>query len=1352
MTAVSDVGLGHVFAGIRKLASLLLRGCPAVSDKGLLELSDYMKLRKTLRTLDLRESTGFSNDSLLALMADGGGQLHELLLAGCSQVDLLGLLGLRRDVGTLEGTTLLGIISASCRHLVDLRLAGLGAAVDDAALQAFTSAIEGSQYGAPPLEIVTLSGRGRDLDRSRCVLNNLRRMRMVDTPLFSDEGFANLVAAAHQRQHQRQRKPTKQQDRPFGLIEFDAAAALTGMVDNSTRCRVPRYGSAGILAYVQAFGEQLMRLDLDGAPRIDDTAVLNVGRCCPLLRYVGLEKCAHVTTASVVPLSTQCCHLERLRVGGCGGYQSPLTDAVAFAIAAHCPEMRVLDLSRSRISGKGCRKIASGCPKLETLKLNDCDQVDDSDVCAILGGCPKLRVLNLAGCDAIREGPASLTGDAENRLEVCDLHRSSLGRGVPPDALVRAVKKQFPHARRNSERCGLKALAAPVRKFVVFQLERRRQHRAAMVIQTLVRRVLEKQRFFDLRERVFEHRRMIFAIKVVQKCTRRWANRQAGRLLLAQLRAAKLRQEQLLEAELRRQMEERRAHRASLIMKFMCTAFDQYRHSILRESWQHLVAAVKFKATRDTASRAIGGWFRRQMVARFNKECTVAVVSSAKVDQAVALLYAAAITAQRCYRARLCRQQQQHLETFADQGIQEDAPQSPELPESEDECEAAEDDAHGARSRHEIRLMQEASERVRAAFKFQTAWRFRIKLRRERERRAGYVVMRGWRRYQQHRREREVRRRRDRLVSAFGRFAHPDAVNFLIERRHEQLVAAGMEATRLAICRQRAVRLIQQSLRSRIRRWKATKQWRMYRQDCAAIAIQSAYQAYRQRIDDAEVLRGQNIAAFTITHFLSRCYARQKFRNLQRQLAIRKEEEAQGVKQDLIRRRQERLLQQCFVRGREKSAAKLQASWRAHREAAMQRARRVAESEARLRDARLDFAMSEKAAEAKKATRQLANQTKALAIATAQAGAKFLATTAKIAVQALGSPAEPTPADIVRKGYDLPELPKPKMAERIVNFVLDRRSAQEDKEREEQLSNSILNLQTRSVLARGVIDLALTVGKEELVALEEKNAYNARVNQPVFERVKKDLSGHEKLKVFLWYSMGHGPRVLTEIRVRRAPASHLNKTANESRLYGAFVGGTVIRGHKKLAVELHGDAGVYQGKAAPPIDKVAVSRNAKEEAALKAQNFARITPALNVGGGGSLLAKYNVWIHTRKIHQKPVLNTLMVGMLRRQHWWNGDDERVRSLIATYALPLDAVLSIRAAFDALNFAKGDHIQVQDWLESIGEPKDDPGAYVGWLIDLDVVMKTNCGKQFWFKKKLEFVEARDKMGVERVGMST
>lgn len=1388
-TAVGDVGLAHVFAGVRKLESLWLRCCAAVTSTGIKELSDYGKMRKTLRFVDLGESTRFSNDSLLQLLIECGSQLREIRLDGCRQVDFLGLLGLRRNVGALglmrldlsnldkicHGPSLLESICASCRFLIELRLSGLCAAIDDVALGAFTNAVQSSPNTPPPLQILVLDGCAKitsaaigpflktiaatltHLDVSSCSklddafgsqlgdLRNLRRLKLVNVPLFSDVAFLALVARVREVEDARP-KPKwikKQEDEPkaFPIFDLDAAAAVTGTVDNSTRCRVPRYGSKGVTAFVKEFGANLMRINLDGASRINDAAVTCIACCCPLLERVGLEKCASVTNIGVTHIAEKCLRLERLRVPGCGGHYMPLTDEVAYALALHCHELRMLDISRSRVTSAGCLELSRGCKKLETVKLNDCDQVNDDGVRALIEGCSCLRVLNLAGCDDIRDaGFSSLSKNHVDRrdsrfypLEVCDLHRASMGRGVPASVLQNAAKFCLPFARRNLERDGFQSVPLPVKNFVLYQLHRRREHKKASQIQRIVRSRRVQKWFLSYKATIINQRRVHCAAKVVQKMVRRVAERKDGRKLLEKVRAAIDNGRKEVEVARRCPVEAGFSRSAAQIHRLVCTAYSRYRMQRLCQAWQQFVLISRFEAHRDRAARIIAGLFRRRQSSTEREPNASLRTSSVSEDITTNVLCsfaAAALLVQRFFRAKLELTKRRELHASIPVGADFKEEQACEAQasakyESDIVAKPSTEQLTAESTKTSPQLEVEVA-RVVAANRCQAAWRFFTRRRAIRKKRAAQLVMHGWRWYRLRLKVKALRRRKARAMAAFKRLAGPGAIEELIREREDQVLAMEAEAAQLAIVRQRAVRVLQRTIRSHHWRWLAVRGWPTLRQNRAAVAIQQTFKGYLRKLHLATELQRRHSAASAIIRFMSCWLKEQKFRKLRRALAIRKEQDAMAVKHDLIKRKQERVLRRCFLKGRERSATKIQRKWRAHRTEALERAERVADREARLREALPDFELSEKTVEAKMRTRKLARNTKKLAIETIKTGAKIIMVSARLAAQAVG-PTQPTVEDIVRKGYDLPTLPKPKKHERIMNFILDRKPAEEKKERDEQIGNSILNLQTRSMLPRGIYDLALTVGSEEVVSMDEKNGFNARVKQPVFTRINRDLSGTRKLKVYMWYSLGSGPRVLTDVTVRRAPANHLNKAANKSRLYGAYLGGTIIRGHEKLTVELHGEAGVFMGRALPPIDSIGISRNEKEEAELKQQNFCRVTPALSIGGS---LANYHLWIHRRKVYEQPVLNTLLMGQLRQQPWWNGDDDRMRKVIATYALPLEAVLEIRRSFDSINFAKGEHVQVNDWLESIGVAHaGERPAYVNWLIELiELQSATNSHMDF------------------------
>ncbi|KAH8056692.1 hypothetical protein JL721_9976 [Aureococcus anophagefferens] len=977
-TNVGDAGIHSFLAGIKLLEELYMRQCPKMTDKGLVEISRQIKLRQVIKVLDLRETLGFSNDALLLLMAEGGGGLHELNLRGCRQIDSLGLLGLRRDVGTLEmrrldigglphvisGSTLLGGFAGGCRRLRELRLTGLKDAVDDNALQAFAKAAEDSVHGHAPLEVLDLSlcprsapwacgpsyGPSRtlrDLDVSFCPLLDdafcgalapclqLDRLRAVDTPLISDRGIATWVkgpkvevdhyGARDERIVKRREGEPEPKRTRLALKELILEAALTGSVDTSARCRVPRYSERGIRSLCRTCGATIAKLDVDGAPRVDDAAIATVAKFCKNLARLGVDSCARVTDLGLVAVATSCVFLERLR---------------ALAAAATAP-----------------------------------DHVEDGR-----GHRPELPQGDDAGPEPER------------------------------DALPRAY-----------------------RAAAVIETRHRYKARAATTSSSAPRGSTKA---------------MACSALVIQRCIR---DRKAV------LRGGASQEKRTAAAD--------RAYRRALLDDL---AID----------------AAQLLKRRKKGLRPIFPSFRRLTLARHRNK------HACKIQGAL--------------RAHLARN-----------------------------------------------VVKAAKKRI--------TW----------------------------------------IMKAFERFGDPKTVDFIAARakRAKELEA---EAAQLLLDRAKALRVIQQAIRNRVRRWRAVKYWRDRKEHRYATQIQSRFRLRSARRATLARHRAFNRACFIICHVWGRRKARIQYREIQRKLKQRADEDALQHKVELLRRKNDR---------------------------------------------------------------------------------------------------------------DPPHV-------RLYDLLKDGKSGQQREEESEQVENSVLNLQSRSIKPRGVVDIMITVGRQELASQNEKQDYNKSIKQPVFERIKKDLSTN-KSRIYVVLH-GQWPRAHA-VRVRRAPPNHKNKAANESRIFGAYVAGTVIRGHEKLNVEIHGDAGIF---AATHRDRVA-------------------------HGSHLTFGEYVCAVATLSMFD-------MIGMLRwlfksvtgRESCYlekTDYDLLTKGLLANNPLPYQQV-HVDTLFETFSSGKGE-IYFEDWVK-IAERL--PILLFALLRFQAAIMKQNLGEGFWFKKKLEFDSVRDMLGVERAGM--
>ena len=480
-TKVGDEGLRSIFAGLKLLQKFGLRRCPRVGDKGLVEIATSLKRRQALRSLDFRGTTGFGNDALLMMLSDGGMHLTELKLANCRQVDSLGLLGLRRDVGTMDlrrldltnvakirsGSTLLGGFATGCRRLVELKLAGVIEAIDDDALKAFASAAAGASHGSAPLEIVDLGGCHKisalglgpfcdavkdtlkKLDVSRCPKLDdafgralapclqLDCVVMVDCPLISDRGLASWARGPEREKDaygndvvpfERSWRPGEPEPKRvrLKLKELTMAAALTGSVDTTARCRVPRYAEPGVRGLVRRCGKFLTRLDFDGAPRVDDACVSTVAKYTAPSGISLVADRVRRTLKADGASTVQRFRNQRVRTRRLGHGPASKSGATLRPRATVAP----------RLSAWILRGIAENftvrryCPLLEKLGVDGCSKVTDDGIVKIGEACPLLERLRAAGCGGARR---PLTDASLRALALCpklktlDVSRSAVG-------------------------------------------------------------------------------------------------------------------------------------------------------------------------------------------------------------------------------------------------------------------------------------------------------------------------------------------------------------------------------------------------------------------------------------------------------------------------------------------------------------------------------------------------------------------------------------------------------------------------------------------------------------------------------------------------------------------------------------------------------------------------------------------------------------------------------------------------------------------------------------------------------------------------------------------------------------
>lgn len=75
-----------------------------------------------------------------------------------------------------------------------------------------------------------------------------------------------------------------------------------------------------------------------------------------------------------------------------------ITDAGLVAIAARCPQLTMLDVSRCQIGDATLAALGQWAPGLTSLDISWCVNVSDNGVMAVAHGCRGLRALQYKGC------------------------------------------------------------------------------------------------------------------------------------------------------------------------------------------------------------------------------------------------------------------------------------------------------------------------------------------------------------------------------------------------------------------------------------------------------------------------------------------------------------------------------------------------------------------------------------------------------------------------------------------------------------------------------------------------------------------------------------------------------------------------------------------------------------------------------------------------------------------------------------------------------------------------------------------------------------------------------------------
>ncbi|KAM7263034.1 hypothetical protein ACFE04_000717 [Oxalis oulophora] len=358
---VSDMGIGCIAVGCRKLKSLSLKWCLAVGDLGVGLVAVKCK---DIRSFDL-SFLPITNKCLPPIL--NLQHLEDLVLEGCYGIDDDSLAILKHGSKSLKTLDI-----SSCQNISHIGLSSLVS--ESGGLQQLILA-----HGFP----VTLA-----LADSLEKLSMLQSIKLDDCMVTT----TGLKAIAN----------------CFESLRELSLSKCSGVTDEGLSSLVTRH-------------KNLKRLDITCCRKITDVSIAHITSSCTNLTSLRMESCSLVPREAFVLIGQRCHFLEELEltdneiddeglksISGCHKLTSlklgiclNITDEGLAHIGSGCWKLTELDLYRCvEISDKGILAIANGCHELEMINTSYCNKISDKSL-ASLSKCLNLNTLECRGCSSV---------------------------------------------------------------------------------------------------------------------------------------------------------------------------------------------------------------------------------------------------------------------------------------------------------------------------------------------------------------------------------------------------------------------------------------------------------------------------------------------------------------------------------------------------------------------------------------------------------------------------------------------------------------------------------------------------------------------------------------------------------------------------------------------------------------------------------------------------------------------------------------------------------------------------------------------------------------------------------------
>ncbi|GAB4860225.1 hypothetical protein Ancab_011704 [Ancistrocladus abbreviatus] len=380
---VSDIGIGCIAVGCKKLKMISLKWCLRITNLGVGLIA--MKC-KELRSLDL-SFLPISEKCLPPILQLE--HLEDLILMGCLGIDDDGLATLKEGCKSMRTLDL-----SNCQNISHLGLSNLtrGAGFlyqitlpyDFAVTVDVAKCLQSFMH----LQCLKLDGCLVTCSAMMAIGNwcaSLKELSLSKCSGVTDEGISSVM-----------KKHTE-----LTKLNITCCRKITGV---SIDC-------------ITSLCISLTSLKMESCDLVSKEAFVLIGQRCQFLEELDVTD-DDLDDEGLKSIS-RCAKLTSLKLGIC----LSITDEGLTHVGMHCSGLREIDLYRViGITDVGIASIAHGCPSLEVINVAYCDKITDTSLMS-LSKCSRLKAVELRGCTCITsEGIAAIAAGCR-QLTILDMKK-----------------------------------------------------------------------------------------------------------------------------------------------------------------------------------------------------------------------------------------------------------------------------------------------------------------------------------------------------------------------------------------------------------------------------------------------------------------------------------------------------------------------------------------------------------------------------------------------------------------------------------------------------------------------------------------------------------------------------------------------------------------------------------------------------------------------------------------------------------------------------------------------------------------------------------------------------------------